>query len=214
MPDSQSNSPVEKELTPLVEIKTRFTGEVICSGETIAKAAASSANLNFANLSSANLRFANLSFSDLSFANLSSANLRFANLSFSDLSFANLSSANLNFANLSSANLRSANLSFADLSSANLRYADLSSADLRSARISWRSHDLISEILKRSSGDDIAKLKVAGLILVCREKCWSEFLSICDPLSEWAIDVLRGWIVDGDDHPKCLDTTEVSAGNS
>ena len=134
----------------LVQVKNRFTGEVICSGETIAKAVESYADLRYANLGYANLRYANLS-------------------------------------------------------SANLSYADL-----RSAKISWSSHDLISEILKRSAGDDIAKLKVAGLILVCREKCWSEFLSICDPLSEWAIDVLRGWIVDGDDHPKCLDAGDES----
>ena len=179
----------------LVQVKNRFTGEVICSGETIAKAVESYADLRYANLGYANLRYANLSSAKLSSADLSSADLSFANLSYANLSYADLRFANLGYANLRYANLSSANLSY---------------ADLRSAKISWSSHDLISEILKRSAGDDIAKLKVAGLILVCREKCWSEFLSICDPLSEWAIDVLRGWIVDGDDHPKCLDAGDES----
>jgi len=84
----------------------------------------------------------------------------------------------------------------ADLSGASLR-----GANLRGARIAWQSHDLIAELLKRSAGDDIAKLKVAGLVLVCREKCWSDFLKLRDPLAGWALGVLREWVQDGDDAP-------------
>jgi hypothetical protein len=161
----------------MIEIKNRFTGEVICTGEAIAGAAQE----NLANLRGA------------------------------DLSVANLSVANLSRADLRGANLRGANLSWADLSGANLRGADLSGANLRGAnlsgaKIAWQSHDLLSEILKRAAGDDIAKLKVAGLILVCRDKCWREFLSMRDrePLYGWALGVLADWMQDGDSAPDVL----------
>ena len=105
-------------------------------------------------------------------------------------------------------NLTGAYLRGADLRGANLRVADLTGADLRGAMLAWQSHDLLSEILKRAASDDIAKLKVAGLILICREKCWQDFTKMRDPLAGWALGVLREWIVDGDDHPECLDTAE------
>jgi hypothetical protein len=99
-----------------------------------------------------------------------------------------------------------ADLSQANLSHADLYQADLSQANLYQADLSWRSHDLLSEILKRSAGDDddIAKLKVAGLLLVCREKCWQEFLDMRDPLLGWALDELAGWVQDDDGAPECV----------
>ena len=198
----------------MIQIKNRFTGEVICEGETVAKAAA--ANLRYANLRSANLRYADLRSADLSYANLHSANLHSADLHSADLHSANLcsadlSSADLRSANLHYANLRYANLSYADLRSADLRSADLSYANLRYAnlskiRIAYQSHDLLAEILKRSAGDDIAKLKVAGLILISRDKCWEGFLDMAEhePLADWALDELAKWVQPGDEAPKIL----------
>ena len=96
-----------------IEIKNRWTGEVIFShecedntiGKTVEQALKSSA--------------------DLCNADLSNANLRSADLSNADLSYADLCNADLSNANLRSANLRSADLRSADLSNADLSYADL-----------------------------------------------------------------------------------------
>jgi hypothetical protein len=174
----------------MIEIKNRWTGAIICTGETLKKAV-------LANL--ANLRGADLRGADLSGANLTEVDLRGADLRGADLRVANLSGANLRVADLSGAALSGADLTEVDLRGANLRGANL----LR-AEIAWQSHDLIAEILKRSSGDDTAKLKVAGFILICREKCWSEFLDIRDPLAGWAIGVLADWVQDGDGAPYCV----------
>ena len=47
----------------------------------------------------------------------------------------------------------------------------------------------------------MAKLKVAGVILVCRTKCWSDFIAMDYPLMGWVVGVLREWVQDGDDLP-------------
>ena len=84
---------------------------------------------------------------------------------------------------------------------ADLRGADLGGAYLRGAKGIWQSHDILSEILRRSAGDDVAKLKVAGLVLIQRGWCWRKMLAEAarDPLGGWALDELRKWIVEGDD---------------
>ena len=128
-----------------VAIKHRFSGEVICTGETVLDAVRS------------------------------------------------------NLANLYGADLRGA-----DLRGANLRGANLRDADLRGIMVAWNSHDLLAELLKRSAGDDLAKLKVAGLVLICRETCWREFLSMEDPLAGWALGVLSEWVKDGDEAPEAV----------
>jgi hypothetical protein len=86
-----------------IEIKSRFTGEIIYAGKhqnirtavQKAKADLSGADLSGANLYGANLSRANLSGADLSGADLYGANLSRANLSGADLSGANLSGADL-----------------------------------------------------------------------------------------------------------------------
>ena len=98
-----------------------------------------------------------------------------------------------------------ADLSGADLSGADLSGSYLRGADLRGAKIEWNSHDMLSEILRRDAGEDIEKLKLAGLILICRNRCWDWFVGLDDPLSGWAVEVLSRYIVDGDDHPAELD---------
>jgi hypothetical protein len=179
----------------MIEIKNRWTGAIICTGETLKKAV-------LANL--ADLRGADLNVADLRGADLRGADLNVADLRGADLRGADLRGADLRGANLRRADLLGADLNGADLRGADLLGADLNGADLRGAEIAWQSHDLIAEILKRSSGDDTAKLKVAGFILICREKCWSEFLDIRDPLAGWAIGVLADWVQDGDGAPDCV----------
>ena len=80
-----------------MQIKNRYTGEVICIVE--------KNDDGIYNLSDANLSGANLSGADLSRANLSRANLFGADLSGADLSDADLFGADLFRANLSDADL-------------------------------------------------------------------------------------------------------------
>ena len=114
-----------------IEIKNRFTGDVIFTHEcenntikiTVEEAVKSDANLWNADLRNANLSDADLWNADLWNANLSDANLRNADLSDANLSDADLRNANLSDADLWNANLWNANLSDANLSDANLRNA-------------------------------------------------------------------------------------------
>ena len=109
-----------------IEIKNRFTGEVIYTHEqegntialTVKYAIEAKANLRGANLRGADLRGADLSDADLSDADLSCANMSDANLRGADLRGADLRGADLSCANLSDANLRGA-----DLSRAKINYA-------------------------------------------------------------------------------------------
>jgi len=91
--------------------------------------------------------------------------------------------------------------------------ANLSGADLSGANLNWGSHDLLSEILVRHSGEDIDKLKVAGLLLVCRNKCWKDFLVLNDPLNGWALDTLAEYVKDGDNAPAVLRNIKEGVGN-
>ena len=79
------------------EIRNRYTGEVICSGECSVKelAETNKANLCETNLSKADLTTANLTTADLSDADLYGADLRSANLYGADLCGANLRMADL-----------------------------------------------------------------------------------------------------------------------
>ena len=181
----------------MIQIKNKHTGEVICEGETIAAAVSAS----LASLGGADLRGANLSG-----ANLRGANLRGAYLGGAYLGDADLGDADLGGAYLGDADLGDADLGGADLRGANLRGANLSGANLRGAKLAFQSHDLLAEILRRAAGDDIAKLKAAGLILISRDKCWREFLVMAahEPLADWALDELARWVQPGDGAPEVL----------
>ena len=130
-----------------------------------------------------------------------------ADLSGANLSRANLSRANLSRANLSRANLYGANLSGADLSRANLYGADLYGADLSDLKcFNWRSHALISEVLKRAAGVDVDKRKAAGLVAVSVDWCWADFeLRVGnDPLWPWVMSILSEYVTEDDDAPACV----------
>jgi hypothetical protein len=125
-----------------IEVKHRFTGDVICSGEfasikeCVEKHVARGADLRGAYLKGADLRGAYLRGADLRGADLSDAYLRGANLRGAYLSGAYLSDAYLRGAYLRGAYLSDAYLRGADLRGAYLRGADLRGADLRGANLS------------------------------------------------------------------------------
>ena len=131
-----------------IEIKNRFSGEIIICGEYESikdclqrnrGADLGGADLIGAYLIDANLRGANLIDANLRGANLIGAYLIDANLGGADLGGADLGGADLRGANLRGANLRGANLIDAYLIDANLigaylRGADLGGANLRGAK--------------------------------------------------------------------------------
>ena len=173
------------------------------------------AYLRGVHLGCADLRDADLGCAYLRGANLHGANLRGANLHGADLRGAYLRGADLGDVHLRDADLGDADLRGVHLGCANLRDANLRDADLRGvhlhgangesrAKLAWQSHDLIAEILRRAAGDDVAKLKVAGYILMCRDKCWGDFLKLRDPLMGWALDVLRPWAKGDENAPEIL----------
>jgi len=135
----QNSKPVEEKKVCL-EIKNRFTGNVIFTStkttwkEAVEEAVENCANLHYANLCGADLRGANLRGANLSEANLYEANLYEANLYEANLYEANLYEANLRGANLSEANLRGVNLFEANLGGANLRGANLNGVELMNAK--------------------------------------------------------------------------------
>src|SRR6267142_1600166 len=100
--------------------------------------------------------------------------------------------------------LLGADLSDADLSGADLSDADLSGADLLGAKLNWSSHDIIAELLKRHSGENIDRLKLAGLVLMRRQWCWDDFMRLNDPQMSWALETLSHYIVEGDNSPDVL----------
>jgi hypothetical protein len=118
----------------IIEIKHRWTGAVLWSGEAesvkdgVTKAVAAGAYLAGAYLARADLARA-----DLAGANLAGANLAGANLARADLAGANLADADLAGANLADAYLAGANLAGAYLAGANLADANLADANLAGA---------------------------------------------------------------------------------
>ena len=107
----------------MIQIKNRYTGEVILEVESLFDADLSGADLRAADLSNADLMRVNLTDSDLRGANLSNANLRYASLRF----------ANLTDSDLSNADLGDDDLRAADLMRSNLRGVNLTDSDLRGA---------------------------------------------------------------------------------
>lgn len=93
-----------------------------------------------------------------------------------------------------------------DLSGCDFRGCDLRGCKLSGCKLAYRSHDLIAEILRRAAGDDTEKLKIAGYVLVCRDKCWDAFakLAAVDPLGDWALNELAKWVQPDDGAPEVL----------
>ena len=127
---------------PVIEIKHRYSGEVLFTAKgartiaaAVVMAVAAGANLNGANLNGANLDRASLDRASLDRANLNGAGLNGAGLNGANLNGANLNGANLNGANLNRANLNRASLNGAGLNGANLYGASLNGANLNGASL-------------------------------------------------------------------------------
>ena len=199
---------------PKLGIQTEHKWQIDLRGANLRDAYLRDANLSGVDLNDAYLRGANLRGVDLNGANLHGADLSFVDLNGAYLGGAYLRNAYLSNADLRDADLRGADLRGAYLSNADLRNADLRNADLSGAYLSgaylsnvtvnWNSYALIAELLKRAAGNEIEKLKVAGLILLMTEWCWDKFLKLDEPLAEWALDVLAGYVVEGDNAPAVL----------
>jgi hypothetical protein len=78
---------------------------------------------------------------------------------------------------------------------------DLADAKFAGAKLNWDSRELISEILRQAAAGDLEKIKVAGAIRLCRYLCWSDFIALKDPLTDWALDVLRSYVQPDDGFP-------------
>ena len=119
-----------------MEIKNRFTGEVICGGD-------------FADLRDCIVK----NKANLWGADLRNADLRCADLLNADLRNADLRNADLWNADLRCANLRNADLRCADLRNADLRNADLRNADLRCAKNYFNFIDFCIEIIRKQADE-------------------------------------------------------------
>ena len=126
---------------PVIEIKHRYSGEVLftANGATTVAAAVVMAVAARASLDGANLTGASLTGANLYGANLTGANLYGANLTGASLDGANLDGANLDRANLDRASLTGANLTGANLYGANLDGANLTGASLTGASLTGAS---------------------------------------------------------------------------
>ena len=145
-----------------IEIKNRYTGEVILCGKYESIKDCLEKN-----------RGANLRYADLRGANLRYADLRGANLRGADLRGANLRGADLRGADLRGADLGDANLGDADLRYANLRGADLGGANLGGAKNYSESHDFFQKLVRRKQCKEFTtgEWAMIGRIIVHRI-CW------------------------------------------
>ena len=143
-----------------VEIKNRWNGEIILSGE-------------YENIKECleRNRAAYLGDADLEGADLEGANLRGA-----DLRGAYLGDAYLRGADLRGADLEGANLRGAYLGDAYLRGADLEGADLRGVKNYSENHDIFAQLIRNNLTKFTKKeQEISGRIFMLR-LCWESIL--------------------------------------
>jgi uncharacterized protein YjbI with pentapeptide repeats len=162
-----------------IEIKNRFTGDIIIAGKYESIKDALEKNRG------ANLRGANLEGANLEGANLGGANLRGANLI----------GANLRGANLRGANLIGAYLEGAYLRDAYLRSANLGGAYLRDAKNYSENHEIFYELVRRHGIEDFTDTQwsMIGKIAIYR-LCWG---SIRKEFGDAFMPILEVLAVDG-----------------
>ena len=201
--------------TEIVEIKNRWTGDVIFSAEVgvtpdmspsfklglaVRLAVEKNTNLADANLARAYLADANLARANLARATLARANLARATLADANLADANLAGANPARANLADANLAGANLARANLARANLAGANLARAYLAGAKgIKPPAFQIPQEgeliVWKKLSGGNLCKLRIPPearrTASVVGRKCRAEFAEVLEGSG-------RSWRTDGD----------------
>jgi hypothetical protein len=165
-----------------IEIKNRYTDEVIFTGEesvkvTLIKSVENGANLRGAYLRGAYLRGAYLGGANLGGAYLDGANLRGAYLRGAYLDGAYLRGANLGGANLRGANLGGANLRGAYLGGAYLGGANLGGANLGGIKEYKNNHHICLELIRREKIEVFKKSEweIIGKISV-HMFCWNRLL--------------------------------------
>jgi hypothetical protein len=175
---------------PLMEIKNRWTGAVIYSGEaaTIAElvinAVRDNINLNEAQLTDVVFPYrASLDRARLDGASLSGARLDGASLSGASLDGASLSGASLDGASLSGASLSGASLVGASLARASLDGANLDGASLVGARLDRASLD---RARLNGASLDRARLDGASLVgaLIGKHVCAGPYMQLTG-VCEW-----------------------------
>ncbi len=139
-------------------------------------------------------------------AYLRGADLRGAYLRGADLRQADLRQADLRGAYLRGADLRQADLRRAYLRGAYLQGADLQGADLQGATLSWQSHDLLAEILRRAAEGCPGRRMIAGLVLISQDWCWADFAKLEHSEKQWALKTLAKYIKPGEEIPELLQT--------
>ncbi len=162
----------------MIQIKNRFTGELIRELETLRRA---------------DLRRADLRGADLQVADLRGANLQVADLRGADLRGADLQVADLRGANLRGADLRGADLQVADLRGADLRGADLQDAAVIVSGLEWpvyitnghvrvgcQAHDLST--WENFTDDEISEVSYYALDFWNANKTW--ILATCKSLTK------------------------------
>ena len=156
------------------EIRNRFSGAVICSGECSVKelAETNKTNLYRADLRGADLRGADLYGANLNWANLREANMREANLRGADLRGADLRGANLRGANLRGADLYGADLREANLYRAHMRWANMCGADLRGAKYGEETILKYLSINPIGSRNDALQVFITPDNIHLRADCW------------------------------------------
>ena len=84
---------------------------------------------------------------------------------------------------------------------ANLEGAILWGANLEGANINWTQHEIVAEILRQAAGNDVEKLQLAGLILICKDKCWEDFMQIEQVMKfkDWCLEVFKPFF---EEHPE------------
>ena len=165
-------------------------------------------DLSHCDLQRAKFREAKLALVDLSNADCSGGDFQDACLSGADMSYGNFEGATFAYATLEDSNLGCADLAGVDFERANLHGADFRSAvikqtnfyaaDLSGVQFDSGCHEIISEILRQAAGKDVQKRMLAGLVLVSKDWCWSEFGHFLSEagmtdLFAWALGVLEGW---------------------
>ena len=147
----------------LIEIKSRFTGDVIVSGDYQSVGECLEKNIG------ADLRDANLGGADLRGADLIGADLRDA-----DLGGANLRGADLRDANLGGADLGGADLRGAYLGGAYLIGADLRDADLIDIKNYSQNHSIFAELIHRQKAGIFTEAEWSAIAqIMIYTLCWS-----------------------------------------
>lgn len=151
--------------------------------------------------------------------NLSGISFKGINLSGHDMSGSNLRRScfyqcDLEAANLQNADLTSVSFIACDLGDASFDGADLygcafvgcrfSGATFERVEMNWASHELIGYRLFEAAGDNADKRKIAGLIYLSEDWCWTDFINIPSRHKDWVYRTMKSWLTGKEDEPHHL----------